>query len=120
MEISKKKLDTIFIYGVALAPWIYAISIILFYLHSSALLGRFPTYANPDPKDLFIYNFYGWIINPFLLISFITFFIWPIAFIVYVSTSRLYEWKKPLLLLIAGHIASLFIYFSPIFEWYID
>ena len=120
MHLSKKKIDTVFIHGVALAPWIFAITILIFYFHTTILLGRSPTYANPDPKDLFIYNFYGWIINPFLIITFITFFIWPIIFIMHVSTSSLYKWKKPLLLHISGHALAFIIFLSPIFDWYID
>lgn len=43
MHLSKKKIDTALIHGVALAPWIFSITILIFYFHAAILQERPPT-----------------------------------------------------------------------------
>ena len=115
-----KRFDKIVFYVAAIIPWGFAISIIAFYVHASILLGRFPTYANPDPKDLSIYSFYGYIINLFLVTWFLSFLIWLIAFIVFLAKNKIVEYKKQLLPVFLGHLVCIAIFISRIFNWYID
>ena len=116
------KFDKFFFYTAAIIPWGLIISILLFYIHASILLGRFPTYANPDPKALSIYNSYAFIINPLFFAWALTFFIWIIAFIIFINhnNNSLAKYKKPLIIIFAGQLTSLLIFFTPIVNWYLD
>jgi hypothetical protein len=118
--VAVKKFDKITLYIAGIIPWGLVVSFLLFYLHTSFLLGRFPSYPNPDPKNLNIYNFYSYIINALFLIWAMTFLIWIIALIIFIAHNKLSEYKKPLIIVIAGWIISFLMFFTPIFDWYMD
>ena len=54
---SVKKFDKVVFSLSAIIPWTLLVSVTVFYLHASFILGYNPTFANPDPKDLKIYSF---------------------------------------------------------------
>ncbi|PWG04468.1 hypothetical protein [Polaribacter aquimarinus] len=103
-----------------LAPFGYIISLIIFYFHTTIILGRFPKYNQPDPKKLDIYNYYSGVID--LLIG-----IWLLSFltIIIIILSNLIinrkdvNWKL-IGLYFTGHVIAIILFFSKIMEWYID
>lgn len=90
---SVKIFDKIVFLLSAIIPWTLLLSVIVFYLHASFVLGHNPTFANPDPKDLKIYSFYGVIINTFLFIWGLTFMIWLIALVIFLQNNSWREYK---------------------------
>ena len=52
----------------------------------------------------------------------LTFFIWIIAFIIFINhnNNSLAKYKKPLIIIFAGQHTSLLIFFTPIVNWYLD
>lgn len=117
---SVKKFDkTVFLLS-AIIPWALLLSVIAFYMHASFVLGQNPTFANPDPKDLKLYSFYGAIINPLLFIWALTFFIWLIALIIFLQNNLWKDYKKKIIPVIVGHIFCVVLFFTPIMDWYLD
>ncbi len=117
---SVKKFDKVLFSLSAIIPWTLLLSVIVFYLHASFTLGHSPTFANPDPKDLKIYSFYGVIINTFLVIWGLTFFIWLIALFIFLQTNSWREYRKKLKVIIVGHIFCIILFFTPLMNWYLD
>jgi len=117
---SQKIFDRFFFTLAAIIPWGFALSVTAFYLHASILLGKFPSFANPDPGELGIYNFYNLLINPFFTAWILTIIIWIIAFIIFLNESSFRKYKRELVLIIIGHGLCFLISFSPILDWYLD
>src|SRR5689334_11286887 len=51
------------LYLTTLCSLVYFTSLLSFYFHARNILGRFPSYDNPDPKELSIYNQYNEVIS---------------------------------------------------------
>ena len=117
---SVKKFDKVVFSLSAIIPWTLLVSVTVFYLHASFILGYNPTFANPDPKDLKIYSFYGVIINTFLFIWVLTFFIWLIALVIFLQNNSWIEYKHKLITIIVGHTFCIILFFTPIMDWYLD
>ncbi|MBS1732651.1 MAG: hypothetical protein JST02_05085 [Bacteroidetes bacterium] len=115
-----KRYDNIILYGVAFMPLLSVLLIILFYFHARILLGRFPVYANPDPGDLDIYNFYGPIASLFFFSSFFIFPIWVIGLIIQVIENKLSPYLKPSIIFLLGIVAMFCLSYSTILEWFFD
>jgi magnesium-transporting ATPase (P-type) len=117
---SVKKFDKVIFSLSAIIPWTLLLSVIVFYLHASFVLGHNPTFAHPDPKDLKMYSFYGVIINPLLFIWSLTFLIWLIALIIFLQGNSWKDYRRKLIPAIVGHIFCIILFFSPLMDWYMD
>ena len=118
--ISWEKNVTIVLYVAGILPFGFIISLLTFYFHTRAILGRFPTYNNPDPILLDDYTFYNGIIDPAIRVWLLSFLVWSfIAAGFRLVTGKRFYWKH-LLFSSIGHIIALIITFSDIFEWYVD
>ena len=117
---SVKKFDKVVFAMSVIIPWTLLFSVITFYLHASFVLGRYPTFSNPDPKDLKLYSFYGTIINPLLFVWGWTFFIWLIALIIFLQNNSWKDHIRKLIFAIVGHILCIILFFSSIMDWYLD
>lgn len=104
----------------ALPPALFCLLLLAFYGHARILLGRFPNYDNPDPKELSAYSFYAPFIYGVLLLSFCSFVSWLI-----IISQWLYVKKRRIdyFLITAGmacYPAALAEIHSPIGDWFFD
>lgn len=109
-------------YLLALIPWTFIISTLAFYFHAGIILGYLPSYNNPDPKELYIYETYINIINVALGLTFFSFCLFVILTIIFYVLNRKQnniEWN-PIRLGLLGYFLALYILFSWIHEWIID
>lgn len=101
-------------------PWFFSISILVFYLHAYKILGNLPYYNSPDPKELYIYNFY----SPYINFGYSLWLLSIIPFIIFVAFFIKYSKKKlPLkffFFAFISQIVSIALFFSEIFNWYND
>jgi hypothetical protein len=79
----KYNLCNISLTALGVLPLGFITSLIMFYFHARLILGHFPNYNYPDPKELEVYNFYSLIINT-------TASIWVICIIVTVPIIATY------------------------------
>jgi len=110
----------IIFYLLGIIPWFFIVPLITFYFHARKILGYFPHYNNPDPKNLNIYSDYSPFINWSFGIWFYTFFVWFLLTIIYLIIYRKKIKWSPMILACIGNIIGLLLVFSKIFEWYID
>ena len=47
---------------IGIIPWIFIISLLVFYVHADSILGYWPVYDNPDPAELNISNWYSQVV----------------------------------------------------------
>jgi len=114
------KIWKIIFYLLGTIPWFFIVSLITFYFHAEKILGYFPRYYFPDPKELSIYSNYSPFINCSFGIWFYSFFVWLFVTIIYLIINRKkINWHFVIFAFI-GNIISLILVFSKIFEWYID
>ncbi len=99
---------------------VFTISITSFYIHASSILGHFPTYNNPDPKELDIYEVYQPIISFSAQVWFYSFFLWLILLIIYLFKTKRNFNKKTVITSLVFQSIPFLIFFSKIFEWYMD
>ena len=103
-----------------LLPFGFIISLMTFYFHASKILGRFPRYNQPDPKELDIYKHYSGFINSSCIIwifSLLALIIMVTAYLI--VKRRTINWRLIGLSLI-GHLIAIILFFSVIMEWFID
>ncbi len=116
----KKNILKFWYFLLGVIPFSFVISLIIFYFHSRQILGRFPFYDYPDPKELHIYIFYSPFINFFAIC-------WIYSLLLWLSTlilNKIIDDKNiPSNFIIFGLVSfviSIIIFFSPILEWYMD
>jgi hypothetical protein len=101
-------------------PVIYIISLLIFYLHTTLIIGHLPIYSLDDPKNLSIYNFYA----PIILISssanFFCFLIWLLPSIAYNLIKKNKIIWKPILINLLLQTIAVFLLFSEISIWFGD
>ena len=115
-----KKFDNIILYSVAFMPLSSVFLIMIFYFHTRILLGRFPTYASPDPGDLGMYNFYGPIANLFFFISLFILPIWIIGLIIQATENTLSPYLRPSIIFLLGIIAMFCLSNTSMLVWFSD
>lgn len=103
-----------------LIPFGFVISLMTFYIHASRILGRFPTYNQPDPKELDIYYHYDWIIRSCGNIWVYSIPILIIMFIVYWVIKRKRTNWRLIGLCLTGHLIAIVLFISGIMEWFAD
>lgn len=109
------------IYVIGIFPWLTSISLIVFYFHARIILGWFPHYNNPDPKELEIYSIYNWFIYIFFEIAGYSLLIWIILLIAFIIKGIKNLNIKAFVFCLIGYMVLFFIIlFTDIFEWYID
>ena len=109
------------IFVFSIIPYSFVISLLFFYFHAARVLGFYPTPYNPDPKDLAIYEIYGYFINSTFILSLFSLFVWLIlaGFYIYSKEVKRSDYLVVTVGLI-GYALSIFLVFSSIFEWYLD
>ena len=108
------------IYFLSSFALVFSVSILVFYFHASRIVGHLPTYGNPDPKQLEIYQNYSPTLNLTLSIWFYSFLVWLILLIIYIVKNRKELNYKPIIITLVVQIIPFIIFFSTIFEWYVD
>ncbi len=108
------------IYFLSSFALIFSVSILVFYIHASRIVGHLPTYGNPDPKELEIYQSYSPILNFTLSIWFYSFLVWLILLIIYIVKNRKKLNYEPIIITLIVQSIPFIILFSTIFEWYVD
>lgn len=100
-------------------PWPFIISLSAFFFHAGNLLDHSPTYGNPDPKDLAIYADYSPFIDISLLLWIYSFLAWLLVILFLILSRKKISWNS----VIYGafsHLFALALFFSGVFEWYVD
>jgi hypothetical protein len=118
--ISLKGVVQLLLYVTGISSLGYICSILTFYFHARSIVGHFPTYGYPDPKELHIYDAYDKFISPAFGIWVICFLSWILLTICYVVISKKNLTTKHILFSAAGHMVAILITLSQIFEWYVD
>lgn len=114
------KLCNLLFYGLALISLIFIISLLSFYFHAAYVLGKFPSYGQPDPKELSFYVYYAPIIHLTLNTWLLSFIPWFIYTTVYVIAKRKQISWQPLIISALCHIGAIAIFLSGISEWFAD
>jgi len=120
MKINSKKIITWLLYLLGITPLFYIVSILTFYFHARSILGRFPSYDNPDPGKLPIYRTYYWVIDWSFEIWVIGFLAWLVFSVLLLIMKREKASIRAIVLSSIGHIIAIFITLGPIFEWFVD
>lgn len=103
-----------------LIPLGFITSILSFYFHAGHVLGRMPSYNQPDPKELDLYSYYSHYIDWSGLVWIYSFPLWFILLITYLILKK--NDSALLSILFGGflHILGIAICFSDILTWYLD
>lgn len=120
MKATARKIITWLLYLLGIAPFSYIISILTFYFHARNILGRFPSYDNPDPGKLPIFRTYDRVIDRTFEIWAISFLVWIVLAIWLLIKTRETVSVRTIKVTSIGHVIAIFITLGPIFEWYID
>jgi hypothetical protein len=94
----------------------------LFYFHSAIIVGHLPTYDNPDPKELPIYEFYSFIIFILMNLSLYIFLPWLVFTIYHCIRFRKYLSKnwKAIVFPIVTYSLLILEFFSEKIGWFMD
>jgi len=103
-----------------LLPLLYCVALLSFYFHAAIVLGKFPMYGQPDPKELSFY----WVYAPVIIF---TGSIWLYSIILGLITTlvnlvinrKKISWK-PIILSALCHIGAVALFLSWILEWFAD
>jgi len=115
-----KRVLIFLIYLAGIIPFGFIISILSFYFHAANVLGYYPTWDHPDPKELSIYDSYHAIINPAAEIWLIDMVGWILLCVTLIIMTRHKIYWRTIMLSSIGHIIAVLILFSGILEWYAD
>lgn len=103
-----------------LIPFGFVISLMTFYFHASIILGRFPKYNQPDPKELDIYKIYsGFIIScgTIWIFSLLALIVMALAYCI-IKRKKI-NWKL-IGLSSTGHLIAIILFLSRILKWFAD
>lgn len=100
-------------------PLGFIISLLTFYVHATVVLGYFPSYNKPDPKNLNFYHIYSDLINIFFGIWFFSFPILIILIFFYLILQRKKKWKLVVFSL-TTHLIAIALLSSDIMKWFAD
>jgi len=114
------KIWKIIFYVLGTIPWFFIVPLMTFYFHAKKILGYFPRYNLPDPKELNIYSDYSPLINCFGSIWFYSFFAWLLLTINYFAIYRKNIKWVPIIFAFIGNIIGVLLFLSGILEWYFD
>lgn len=115
-----KETGKIFFYVSSIAPWCLLITIVSFFIHASIILKRLPSYNNPDPKEMAVYNFYDAIVSKLDAPWGFSIAIWLICLLIFLRPHKIKEYRSALLVSTVGHIGMFILIMTPIGEWYLD
>ena len=114
------KIWKIIFYVFGTIPWFFIVPLMTFYFHARKILGHFPRYNFPDPKELNIYSDYSPFIGWSGGVWFYSFIVWFLLTIIYLAIYRKNIKWVPIIFAFIGNIIALLLVFSGIFEWYMD
>jgi hypothetical protein len=101
-------------------PFGFIISLLTFYFHATVILGHFPKYNRPDPKNLDSYEVYSVFISTTGILWMVSFFLTIPLVITYLTIKRKNSnWKLIAFSFISQTIAVL-LFLSNVSEWYFD
>lgn len=105
---------------IGLFPLSMVILSYVFYFHAVSLLGYYPAYGNPDPKELNI-DFYYNSIGILLFTSFYLFWLFILLMTIFIIKKRNERSQfKVLIFPILAYILGIAYLTSDVFEWIID
>lgn len=114
------KLWSAYLYVLGLFALLYVVSLLGFYFNAALILGKFPVYGNPDPKELSFY----WVYAPIVILTgslwLFTIMPWFFSVGIYLVVKRNeIDWKTIILSAIC-QIGAIALLFSGISEWFAD
>jgi len=101
-------------------PWIFSISLLMFYFHAWYVLGYAPSPYSPDPADVWVSSIYGDVIGYSFVLWFLSFIPWIVCSIIYVINQRkAIHWKRFVGSMV-GQVLAIKLILSKIFVWFVD
>jgi len=107
-------------YAFALFPLSFCISLMSFYFHAAVVLGKFPSYGQPDPKELSFYGIYApavYFTGSAWMYSFV---FWLLLVIVYLLRRKGPINWKPVIIGTCCQIFAVSVFVSGILMWFAD
>ena len=104
----------------ALLPFGFIFSLAIFYIHATAILGYYPKYNSPDPKNLDFYNTYSFLINNTIAFWMVSFTITIPLILTYLIIKRKKSNWKLICFSLGSQTIALLLFFSDILEWFVD
>ncbi|WP_300675244.1 hypothetical protein [Soonwooa sp.] len=120
MKTNKMEKWKILFYVFAFPPIAFIFFLFLFYFHATFKLGFFPTYDNPDPKQLDFYQIYYPIILAFGGVWLMSLIIWiPLILFYLIIYKKRTDWK-PIIICVAFNLMGFLTLFINVIEWFAD
>jgi hypothetical protein len=114
------KIWKIIFYSFSAFPLLFILSLSAFYIHSASILGHFPSYRNPEPANIYVYNYY----SPVILVGFISsmysFALWLVLIIIHLLISKDKQVNTAKIISGAAYLLAYLLMFSRAFGWYLD
>lgn len=110
----------VFFHAIAIVSIMFCISLLGFYFHAACILGKLPTYGQPDPKTLVIYGSYSPIILVTGNIWICSLPIWLIVTVTYVILKRKQVVWRPVLLSLLAQLCAISVLLSRAMKWFAD
>jgi hypothetical protein len=107
-------------YAFALFPLSFSISLLSFYFHAASVLGKFPSYGQPDPKELGFYGIYASAIHLSGNVWLFSFIPWLLFTVIYLVVKRKQISWKPLIISAVCQIGAVALFLSGVMEWFAD
>ena len=107
-------------YLLGLMPFGFALSLSAFYIHATNILGYFPRYNQPDPKELDIYICYEPVISLAGNLWICSVPIWLFLIAGYLIISRKNINWTPFVFSLIGQCCAILLFLSGIMEWFAD
>lgn len=107
-------------YTLGIIPLGFIISLLAFYFNATKILGHFPSYENPDPKELSIYDSYSSAITFTFELWAYSILIWLLLLIAHMVIKRKETDWKLIIKSGLGHLCAILLFFSEITLWFAD
>jgi hypothetical protein len=111
---------SLLLYLLGTLPLGFSISLMSFYFHAAVVLGKFPSYGHPDPKELSFYWVYAPVVYFTGSVWMYSFVFWLLLVIVYLlHGNRPIKWK-PIVIGTFCQISVVSMFVSGILMWFVD
>lgn len=108
------------LYIVGIPPLGFIVSLLAFFTHARVVLGFFPKYNQPDPKQIDAYDFYEPIISWTGNIWFYSLIIWLLLITLFLIKKPQQSSWKPFIFSTITQLCAIGLFLSEIIEWYAD
>ena len=94
--------------------------LLVFYFHAAIVLGRFPRYNQPDPKQLAFYDLYSPIIDFATSVWFYSLLPWLVFLAAFIHINKTSTRWVSVQSSVIGQLIGILFLLSQIMDWYMD